>query len=156
MNAMPPDWFSTLDLLDLPATERDVLLRIARHGSATVEEQGAAGHEPAGFRSADATKGTRGRLPPAFRWVLEAAIERQGRMPVLGRRIKVPHAVAAWPDGGAVEILAITHRCEDDALPIRLLYPDGIAPMPQGNAHALRVRVDVEFAPVLVRMVVDA
>lgn len=155
MNAMPPDRFIAFDRLDLPATKRAVLLRIARCGQATVAEQGA-GHEPADVRSADATEGRRGRLPPAFPSPLDVAIERQGRMPVRGRRINGPHAVAARLDGEAGGTLAIARRREDDAPPIRLLYPDDIAPMPHGNAHAQRVRIDVGFTPVLVGMVIDA
>jgi len=97
-----------------------------------------------------------GPVPQDFPWMLEAAIEREGRVPERGLRFNVPHAIAAWPGGEAIQILALTHWREEDALPIRLLYPEETGPAPQGNEYALHVRVPVELAPVLVRTLIDA
>jgi hypothetical protein len=97
-----------------------------------------------------------GRVPQAFPSVLESAIEREGRAPERGMRFNAPHAIAAWPDGEAVEVLAVTHWKEEEALPIRLLYPDDTGPAPQGNEHALHVRIPADLAPVLVRTLIDA
>jgi hypothetical protein len=97
-----------------------------------------------------------GAAPQAFPWILEAAIEREGRAPDRGIRFNVPHAIVSWPDGDFVEVLAITHWREEDALPIRLLYPEEVGPAPQGNEHALSVRIPTELAPVLLRTLIDA
>jgi hypothetical protein len=91
-----------------------------------------------------------GEVAQSFPWILEAAIESHGRAPERGMRFNVPHAIAFWPEDGAVEILAITHWREEDAIPIRLLYPEDLGPQPQGNEHALRVRVPAHRATVLV------
>jgi hypothetical protein len=95
-------------------------------------------------------------VPQAVPWLLEAAIERQGRAEERGIRCNVPHAIATWPDGDAVELVAITHWREEAAIPIRLLYPDDVGPRPQGNEYALRARIVADHAPAVLRRLVDA
>lgn len=91
---------------------------------------------------------------PGYEW-LEAAIEARGRALARSIAFNVPYAVATWADGDAIEVVAITHWREEEAVPIRLLYPHD-APPPFGNERALRVRLSVDHADTVVRMLVDA
>ena len=72
---------------------------------------------------------------------MEAAIERYGRAQSRGIHFNVPYAVATWLDGDSVELLAISHWREEEAIPIRLLYPADLGPPPEGHESTVRVRV---------------
>lgn len=78
---------------------------------------------------------------PAAYWLLEAAIERQGRTPERGLCFRTPYALALWPVGDVVELLAINHWREEAAVPIRLLYPAVDSPLPDGNESTIRLRL---------------
>ena len=95
-------------------------------------------------------------LPQAYYWALEQAIEGQGRTPARGICFNVPYAVATWPDGDAVELLAINHWRDETATPIRLLYPTDLGPPPEGNENAIRVRLAAEQAETVVGALVAA
>jgi len=103
-------------------------------------------------------------FPHACYWVLEAAIERHGRVPERGIRFNVPYAVATWPTtdsagsmgGDAVELLAINHWREEQAIPIRLLYPAGLGPSPAGNESTIQVLLPTVQAELVVRALLDA
>ncbi|MCB0089571.1 MAG: HD domain-containing protein [Caldilineaceae bacterium] len=102
--------------------------------------------------------------PHAVYWGLEAAIEARGRMPVRGICYRTPYAIATWSDssaedetnGGAVELLAINHWREEEATPIRLLYPPDIGPAPEGNECAIRVRLPTALAQQVVQLLIAA
>jgi hypothetical protein len=91
-----------------------------------------------------------GKLPHATYWTLEAAIEDLGRIPERGIRFNVPYAIASWPDSDGVELLAINHWREEEAIPIRLLYPMDLGPPPQGNESTLRVHMTPEQAAAVI------
>lgn len=93
-------------------------------------------------------------LPQAYYWALEQAIEDQGRTPARELCFNVPYAVATWPDGNAVELLAINHWRDEQAVPIRLLYPTDLGPPPEGNENTIRVRLAAEQAEAVVRALV--
>jgi hypothetical protein len=97
-----------------------------------------------------------GSIPQSAYWIMEAAIEEHGRAPERGIRFNVPYTVATWPDGDAVELLAISHWREEEVIPIRLLYPSDIGPTPQGNESTIRVRMSPEQAPTVARALVAA
>jgi hypothetical protein len=84
-------------------------------------------------------------ITPALFWGLEAAIEAQGRQAQRGITYTTPYAIATWAVPGGVndqvELLAISHWREEDATPIRLLYPTDLGPAPEGNESAIRVRL---------------
>lgn len=80
-------------------------------------------------------------FPAAAYWLLEVLIERQGRTPDRGLCFRTPYAIALWPDGDAVELLAISHWREEAAVPIRLLYPAADGPLPDGNESTIRLRL---------------
>ena len=92
-----------------------------------------------------------GPVPQACYWVLEAAIEKQGLKQENDIRFNVPYAIATWPeadgssDNGssadAVEVLAISHWREEEAIPIRFLYPEDVGPPPQGHESMIHVRL---------------
>jgi hypothetical protein len=92
----------------------------------------------------------------AYYWALEAAIEGQGRAPERGIKFNVPYALAAWSDGEDVEILALNHWLEEDAVPIRFLYPADLGPVPGGNECTVQVRIPALEAEIVVRALVDA
>jgi hypothetical protein len=87
-----------------------------------------------------------GAAPHRAYWIMEAAIERLGRLLAREIRFAVPYSIATWPDGDAVEVLALNHWREEEAVPIRLLYPSDLGPAPHGNESAIRVRMAVEQA----------
>jgi hypothetical protein len=109
-----------------------------------------------------------GAFPHAYYWALEAGIERHGRAPERGVKFNVPYAIAAWPStdpagdvgqgtgGENVEILALNHWLDEDAAPIRFLYPSDLGPVPGGNESTLQVRMPALEAEILVRALVDA
>jgi hypothetical protein len=94
--------------------------------------------------------GTPGIVCQAYYWIMETAIEKLGRLPERGVRFAVPYSIATWPDGDAVELLAINHWREEEAIPIRLLYPTDLGPPPQGNESTIRVRMSAEQAAAVV------
>jgi hypothetical protein len=94
--------------------------------------------------------------PQAYYWRLEATIEAHGRVPERGIRFNVPYAIAVWPDGDAVELLAISHWREEEAIPVRLLYPSDHGPLPQGNESTIRVRLSPAQAAAVIPALVAA
>jgi len=97
-----------------------------------------------------------GVLLQGLYWAMEAAIERQGRSPERGICFEVPYAIASWPDGDAVELLAINHWLEEEAVPIRLLYPSDLGPPPEGHESAIRVRLPTKQAQAVANALVTA
>lgn len=95
-------------------------------------------------------------LPQAYYWALEKAIEAHGRGPGRGFCFNVPYALATWPDGNAVELLAINHWRDEESIPIRLLYPADSGPPPEGNENVIRVRLPAAQAPALVQALLKA
>jgi hypothetical protein len=93
---------------------------------------------------------TPGEISQANYWIMEATIEQYGRVPERSIRFNVPYAIATWPDGDAVELLAINHWREEEAIPIRLLYPTDLGPTPEGNESTIRVRMSVKQAVVVI------
>lgn len=86
-----------------------------------------------------------GATPQAFYWMMEAAIEEQGLMPGRSTHFRVPYAIATWQSDGLIELLALSHWREEEATPIRLLYPD-LAPTPEGTENSLHVRLTPDDA----------
>lgn len=97
-----------------------------------------------------------GKLPQAYYWAMEAAIERIGRAPERDIQFKTPYALATWVDGDEVELLAINHWREEAAIPIRLLYPGDLGPQPEGNESSIRVRLPAGQAERVVQALIDA
>jgi hypothetical protein len=95
-------------------------------------------------------------FPQACYWALEAAIERHGLVPERGIRFNVPYAVATWLDDDMVELLAINHWREEEAIPIRLLYPADLGPPPAGNESTIQVRLPAVQSGIVVRALIDA
>jgi hypothetical protein len=93
---------------------------------------------------------TPGEIPQAYYWLMETTIEDHGRVPERGIRFNVPYAIATWPDGDAVELLAINHWREEEAIPVRLLYPSDLGPRPQGNESTIRIRMSAEQAAAVI------
>lgn len=91
-----------------------------------------------------------GIWPQAYYWALEAAIEAHGRKPQAGVKYNKPYAIATWSSGESIELFAINHWREEDALPIRLLYPIDIGPPPQGTESVIHVRLPHEIAGAVV------
>ena len=87
---------------------------------------------------------------------LEAAIERHGRAPERSVKFNVPYAIASWRDGDEMEILALNHWLDEDAIPIRFLYPSTLGPVPGGNESTVQVRMPVLEADLVVRALVNA
>jgi hypothetical protein len=93
---------------------------------------------------------TPGEIPQAYYWIMEATIEHHGREPERGIRFNVPYAIASWPDGNTIELLAINHWREEAAIPVRLLYPNDLGPPPQGNESTIRVRMSAKQAAAVI------
>ena len=89
-------------------------------------------------------------------WALEAAIEQQGRLQERGVRFKVPYAIATWRDADMMEVLAINHWREEEAIPIRLLYPSDLGPPPAGNEGTIQVRLPIPQAEKVIRALLEA
>jgi hypothetical protein len=104
-------------------------------------------------------EGAPAKRPQACYWAMQEAIERQGRAPERGFCFNVPYAVAAWPvdDGsGLVDLLAINHWREEEAIPIRLLYPDEGGASLAGNECTVQVRLPALEAERVVRALAAA
>jgi metal-dependent HD superfamily phosphatase/phosphodiesterase len=101
-------------------------------------------------------EGAPSQSPQAFYWALEAALERQGRMPERGICYHVPYAIATWSDNDVMELLAINHWREEQAIPIRLLYPADLGPSPVGNESTIRVRLPALQAARVVQALLHA
>lgn len=99
---------------------------------------------------------TAGMSPQVYYWALEAGIEAHGRKTDRGIRFRKPYAIASWRDGDDVEILAINHWREEEAIPIRFLYPAEFDQVPEGHEGAIRVRVPSERAPAIITGLVNA
>lgn len=95
-------------------------------------------------------------------WGLEEAIEAHGRASDHGLRFTAPYALATWVDpndcttGETVQLLAISHWREQEATPIRLLYPTELGPTPEGNESAIRVRLPAAQAAQVVQALIRA
>lgn len=95
-------------------------------------------------------------------WGLERAIEAAGRAAERGIAFTTPYALAMWVDptddaaGEMVQLLAINHWREQEATPIRLLYPADLGPAPEGNESALRVRLPAAQARQVVQALLAA
>jgi hypothetical protein len=101
-------------------------------------------------------EGAPGQRTQSYYWALEAAIEHQGRWLERGIRFRVPYAIAAWHDDDMVELLGINHWREEEAVPIRLLYPAALGPPPAGNEGTVQVRLPAGQADRVVRALLDA
>ena len=95
-------------------------------------------------------------MAPTCFWALEQAIEQHGRTPERGICFTYPYAIATWPVGDGIELLAINHWREEEAIPIRLLYPNHLGPPPNGNESAISVRLPVNQAAQVVQALVIA
>jgi len=99
---------------------------------------------------------------PTIFWGLEQAIEAHGRASDRGLRFTAPYALATWvePDdrttGEVVQLVAISHWREQEATPIRLLYPTELGPAPEGNESAIRVRLPAAQAAQVVQALIRA
>lgn len=109
-------------------------------------------------------------------WGLERAIEHQGRTAERGISFSMPYAIATWVDphddtdgaidgtqgsidgtqGSIVQLLAMNHWREQEATPIRLLYPTDCAPTPEGNESTIRVRLSAAQAALVVQHLISA
>ncbi len=92
-------------------------------------------------------------------WGLEAAIETQGRRAERGIVFTTPYAIATWvpaESNDQIELLAINHWREEEATPIRLLYPSDLGPAPEGNESAIRVRLSPAQAERIVPVLITA
>jgi exopolyphosphatase / guanosine-5'-triphosphate,3'-diphosphate pyrophosphatase len=97
-----------------------------------------------------------GNVPQSYYWILEAAIEHYGGSMERGTRFSVPYAMAVWPQGDGVELLAISHWREDEATPIRLLYPNDLGPPPVGTESTIHVRLPAATAQLVVDKLLEA
>lgn len=152
------------DVDDWAALARPILDRIQ------VDDRGYFSDQAAGFASTYAVRvePTRvegrallfekmpGQFPQSCYWALESAIERYGHMPERGICFNTPYAIATWKDGDMVELLAINHWREEEAVPIRLLYPTNLGPPPAGNESTVQVRLTAAQAPSVIRALLDA
>jgi hypothetical protein len=94
-------------------------------------------------------------IPQAFYWIMEAAIENQGRVPERTIRYNTPYSITTWKDGDEIELLAISHWREEEAIPIRLFYPAKLGPRPQGNESTIRVRMSPDKVVEVVHSLID-
>ena len=97
-----------------------------------------------------------GEIPQVYYWIMETAIEAGGRVPERGLRYNAPYALAWWPAEDAVELLAISHWREEQAVPVRLLYPSGVGPPPQGDECTVRIRMSAQQAAVVIPAILAA
>ncbi len=97
-----------------------------------------------------------GDFPQAHYYALEAAIESRGRTLERGIHFNIPYALAAWPEGEEVAMLAINHWRDEETVPIRLLYPSHLAPPPEGNEHTVWVRLPATQAENVIQALVEA
>lgn len=101
-------------------------------------------------------EGAPGQFSPSCYWALEAAIERQGRSLQRGIHFKVPYAIATWHDGDRLQLLAINHWRDEEAIPIRLLYPSDLGPQPMGNEGTVQVCLWADQAEKVLRALLEA
>lgn len=94
--------------------------------------------------------------PQVYFWALENAIEQKGRLRERGMRFRTPYAIAHWNSDEGVEIIAINHWREEDAIPIRFLFPSELKDLPEGHEGAIRIHVSAERAPAVVTALVNA
>jgi hypothetical protein len=88
---------------------------------------------------------------------MECAIEQRGRVPVRRFAFNVPYAVGVWPAAGQeMELLAINHWREEEAIPIRFLYPPGFEPVPHGHEGIVHVRLARQTAEAVVERLLAA
>lgn len=160
------------DAAGQPATDTDGWAALARPILDRIEADDRAffSDQAAGFAAAYATEvhpgrvkgrvlhlqAMPGRFPQSCYWAMEAAIERQGFSPERGIRFRVPYAIASWRDADMVELLAINHWREEEAIPIRLLYPSDLGPPPAGNEGTVQVRLPAPQAERVVQALLDA
>jgi hypothetical protein len=97
-----------------------------------------------------------GHIPQAYYWIMEAAIEACGRVPERGLRFNAPYAMVCWPTQDAVELLAINHWREEEAIPVRLLFPSDLGPRPQGDESTVRIRMSTEQAAAVIQALASA
>jgi len=91
-----------------------------------------------------------------YPWALEAAIEKNGRALVQGICFNTPYAIVTWADGDMVEMLAINHWLEEEAIPIRLNYPANLGLIPVGNESNLQIRLPADQVDTIIEMFIRA
>ncbi len=97
-------------------------------------------------------------------WVMEAAIEAQGRTLERGICFHTPYAIASQRvsdtagqvEDDAVELLAMNHWREEEAVPIRLLCPADLDPPPAGHEGCVYLRLPARQAQLVVQALIDA
>jgi hypothetical protein len=97
-------------------------------------------------------------------WVMEAAIEAQGRTLERGICFRTPYAIASQRvsdtarevEDDAVELLAMNHWREEEAVPIRLLCPPDLDPPPAGHEGCVYLRLPARQARLVVQALIDA
>ncbi len=89
-------------------------------------------------------------------WAMETAIERSRRAPIRGISFNKPYCVSTQRTGPSVELLAMNHWRDEEAVPIRLLYPDHLGPAPTGNESTIQVSLPVARADRVVRTLIKA
>jgi hypothetical protein len=97
-----------------------------------------------------------GSSPQAHYWILERAIEAYGRTLERGVQFNKPYAMTTWEEGDDVELLAISHWLDEEALPIHLLYPADLGPPPEGNESIVRARIPAEQAEIVIETLLAA
>jgi hypothetical protein len=96
------------------------------------------------------------QVGPSCYWALEQAIEQHGRLPERGLCYQVPYALATWPQGEVVGLLAMNHWRDEAAIPIRLLYPGHLGPAPEGNECTLQAYLTPEQAQQVIQALIAA
>ncbi len=105
-----------------------------------------------------------GAVPPPKYWAMEAAIDAQGR--ILERSIcfHTPYAICsrrvsdtvAQAEDDMVELLAMNHWREEDAVPIRLLCRPDLHPPPAGHEGCVYLCLPAKQAEQVVQALVEA
>jgi hypothetical protein len=95
-------------------------------------------------------------ISQAYYWVLENVIEQEGLFLRRGVQFKVPYALAYWFVGEEIELLAINHWREEEAVPIRFLFPEGTGISPQGNESTIHLRMAVHQAEAVIPRLIEA
>jgi hypothetical protein len=93
---------------------------------------------------------------PAAYWLLEMAIEQQGRLPVRGICFRTPYAIASWIEGDTMHLLAINHWREEAATPIRLLYTADAPVTLAGNESTVWLQLPLPQAQTVIEELVAA
>lgn len=94
--------------------------------------------------------------PQSNYWMMEAAIEAQGRALERGICFNTPYAIAIrHAEKDKVELLAINHWREEKAIPIRLLCPPDLDPPPAGHEGCVFLALPAGRAPVIVQSLID-